>query len=274
LKDIIMGLIYGLISGFSELFPISASAHNILFTMFSGFTIPLLWRVTCHLGALLALLFFYRHQLKHMQREMRIASQKKHRRMRHPDMAAVADGKMMMAASFPMALGLLAATQLSSLVQKLWLMSALLIINGILLYVPQYLQLGTKRSLSMGPADSLIFGLGNALSCLPGISGIGCVLLAGCRRGTEKTYILDIAMLLMIPWLLGSMVIDLLAMIGAAQFSLLILISAVLCCAASFGAAYAAVGLMRYLAVRIGFHCFAYYSWGAGFVCLILYLMI
>jgi undecaprenyl pyrophosphate phosphatase UppP len=61
-----MGLIYGLISGFSELFPISASAHNILFTMFSGFTIPLLWRVTCHLGALLALLFFYRHQLKHI----------------------------------------------------------------------------------------------------------------------------------------------------------------------------------------------------------------
>ena len=274
MKDIISGLIYGLISGFSELFPVSASAHSILFTMFSGFAIPQLWRLMSHAGALLALLFFYRHQLKHMQREMHIASQKKHRRMRHPDMAAVSDGKMMMSASLPMVLGLIAATQLSFLGQKLWLMAALLIINGILLYVPQHLQLGTKRSLSMGPADSLIFGLCNALSCLPGISGISCVLLAGCRRGTENSYILDMAMLMMVPWLLGSMVFDLLAMIGATQFSLLILIGAVLCAAAAFGAAYAAVGLLRYLAVRIGFHCFAYYSWGAGFVCLILYLMI
>lgn len=272
--DIVNGLFYGLVSGFSELFPVSAYAHSILYTMFSGTVIPQFWRLASHAGCLLALLFFYRHQLKHMQREMRIASQRKSRRMRHPDMAAVYDGKMMMSASVPMVLGLVAATQLGFLGDKLWLIAVLLIINGILLYIPQYLQIGTKRSLSMGPSDSLIFGLCNALSCLPGISGISCVILAGCRRGTEKTYILDIAMLLMIPWFLGSLIFDLLAMIGTTQLGLLVIIGAALCAAAAFTAAYASVGLLRYLAVRIGFHWFAYYSWGAGFVCLILYLMI
>ena len=274
MNDIISGLIYGFIAGLSKLFPVSASAHSILFTRFSGYAVPQLWKLTSHAGAFVALLFFYRHQPKHMQREMRIASQKKHRRMRHPDMAAVSDGKMMMSASLPMVLGLIAATQLSFLGDRLWLMAALLIINGILLYLPQYLQQGTKRSLSMGPADSLIFGLCNALSCLPGISGISCVLLAGCRRGTEKTYILDMAMLLMIPWLLGSMLFDILALIGTTQVTMLVLIGGLLCAAAAFVAAYSAIGLLRYLAVRIGLHYFAYYSWGAGFVCLILYLMI
>lgn len=272
--NILKNIFFGLVSGLSGFLPVSASAHENLYCMMTGMEKNALLMLCVHAGALLALIVQYFRQLKHMQREMRIAGAKKHKRMRQPDLSAVADVRMIMTAAIPIIVGILFGTRLSDEFGKLWIMSILLIMNGVLLYALQFTPAGQKDSRSMSPLDGVLYGICKALSVLPGISGIVCVMLAGRSRGGERGYMLDFAMLLMIPWLIGCIALDLIGIVAVSSFSLLILIGAVLSAAAAFAGAYGAIALMRYLAVRIDFHGFAYYSWGAGLVCLILYLMI
>ncbi len=272
--DILNGILFGLISGLSEFLPISAAAHRKLFAMAAGMDNTATAVLLAHAGSLLALLIFYRQQLKHMRREMRIAGSSRKRKLRNPDLAAVSTVRVVLTATVPMVLGLLASKRLQEAAAPLWATAALLICNGILLYIPQFTASGNKNSLSMRPLDGVLYGFCSALSSVPGISSVACTLLTGHRRGLERAYIVDLSMFLMIPWLLGSLVLDLLALFTVSSFSFLAMVCAILGAAAAFAGSYGAIALLRYLAVRIGFHGFAYYSWGAGFVCLILYLMI
>ncbi len=272
--DILNGILFGLISGFSEFLPISAVAHRKLFVLFSGMEGQGLAVLLAHAGSLLAVLIFYRRQLKHMRQEMRIAGSSRKRRLRNPDMAAVSDGRMILTACIPICLGLIASRRLDALGDSLWILAPMLAVNGILLYIPQFSESGNKTATSMRPVDGIVYGICSALSCIPCLSGTGCMLLAGHNRGNDRAYMLDLCMFFMIPWLVGSIVLDFFALFAGFSISLTLMIGAILGAAAAFGGAYAGIALLRYLAVRIGFHGFAYYSWGTGFVCLLLYLMI
>ncbi len=272
--EILNGILFGFITGISEFLPISAIAHRKLFVLFSGMEGQSLSTLLAHAGSLLAVLLFYRRQLKHMQQEMHLAGSSRKRRQRNPDMAAVSDGRMILTACIPIFLGLIAGIRLSFLGDTLWFLALMLAVNGILLYIPQFSDPGSKASTAMRPVDGMVYGLCSALSCIPGLSGAGCMLLAGHNRGADRAYMLDLCMYFMLPWLLGSIVLDLFVLLAGFSLSFTLVIGAILGAAAAFAGAYAGIALLRYLAVRIGFHGFAYYSWGAGFVCLILYLMI
>ena len=273
--EILQGLFFGLISGLAEFFPVSALAHQKLYALFTGTQITPLLQLFSHGGCFVAVLVFCRKQLKHMQRELRIAGAKKHRRQRQPDMAAVSDARMLWAAAVPIVAGLLLRRIASAAFDQLWMMSLLLMGSGIMLYVIQYVPGGNKSSLSMTPLDGVLYGLCSALAVVPGLSRVGMVLFAGHMRKFDRSYMAELGILLSIPWLLGMLVLDCFALFGAlSTLSLLSWIGAILSTAASFGATWASITLLRYLAVRIGFHGFAYYSWGIGLVCFILYLMI
>lgn len=272
--NILKNIFFGLVSGLTGFLPVSASAHQSLYCMMTGTEANSLLQLFVHFGSLLAVFTHYFKRLKHMQREMRIAGAKKHRRMRQPDLAAVSDVRVLLTASVPIALGVLLGTRLADSTQQLWLMAVLLIVNGVMLYASQFISVGQKDGRSMSPMDGVLYGICKALSVLPGVSGISCVLVAGQLRGADRAYTVDLSVLLMIPWLVACIVVDILGLIGLTGLSFLFFISAALSAAAAFAGAYGAIGLMRYLAVRLGFHSFAYYSWGASLVCLIFYLMI
>lgn len=87
---------------------------------------------------------------------------------------------------------------------------------------------------------------------------------------------LDMALLILLPLLAGSMVVDVFALIfaGFAGLSMKVLLGCVLAGAASFGGSVGAILTMRYLAVKTGFSGFAFYSWGLGLFSFILYLMV
>lgn len=272
--NILKNILFGLVSGIAGFLPVSASAHQNLYCMMTGMEANPLLLLFVHFGCLLAVIIHYFKRLKHMQRETRIAGAKKHRRMRQPDMAAVSDSRMLITASVPIILITLLGKGFASRLTQLWLISVLLLINGFLLYGLQFVPAGQKDSRSMSPMDGVLYGICEALSILPGVSGISFVLMVGQSRGGDRSYVLDQAILLMIPCLIAAMVLDFVGIVSIGAISFLIFIGAVLAAAAAFAGAYGAIALLRYLAVRIGFHSFAYYSLGAGLVCLIFYLMI
>ena len=191
-------------------------------------------------------------------------------------MAAVADWKLLSAALVPIIVGLLLHNALSEKLEALWILSILLVINGIMLYIPQYMDIGNRDARHLSRVDGLTMGALAAIGVLPGISRITANLLLGKIRRGNRAYILDAALLLSIFWLVGLIVLDIVSAFGVAiaQIQMAHTIGYLLAAVAAFGGAFGSVALARYLAVRIGFSSFTYYCWGLGFVCFILYLMI
>lgn len=271
---IVQYLFYGLVLGLSQLLPVSSLAHSRLYSMFSGTQESALLSLCAHVGILAALLVHYAPKLKRMRQEMQIAGSRKHRRFRQPDVSAVADSRMLGICWIPFIAAILLSSILSSWFDSLLSMALMLLVNGALLYSLQFYPEGNRSSREMSPADGLLFGLCGLAAFIPGLSRMAITIMIGQRRGVQRGYLTDLALMLAIPFTICLIALDVFGLFAGISLSLLGILGLILCAAAAFGAAYGAISLMQYLAVRIGFHGFAFYSLGTGFLCFILYLMI
>ena len=275
--DWLVYIFYGFITGLGELLPVSTGAHDYFLELMTRFDPqqPLL-RLCIHAAALGALAVFSRHRVAHIYREMHIASQPARRRKRQPDLVAVLDGRVLLTALLPAAIGLLLTTFIRKQGQSLPFVVLLLIASGAALYAPHFLPGANRDSRHLSRLEALFFGVCAGLSAFPGISRMGGVLSAGALSGCDRSYLLDIAYLLLIPLLAIMVVLDLLALLvsGFAAITLMYFFQCLLAGAAAFGGACLAVATMRFLSVNMGYTAFAYYNWGLGIFGFILYLMI
>ena len=93
-------LIFGFISGFAEFLPVSADAHQFLFSYVTGAGDELLgFRLISHISVLATLAFSCRKQTNRLSRERRIATAPAKRRRRQPDKLAMLDMKVLRTAS-------------------------------------------------------------------------------------------------------------------------------------------------------------------------------
>lgn len=267
--------IYGIIAGLTEFLPISSEAHRAVYLRLIGAADYGLLRFMTHLGALLALLFACGPLIAKLNRERKIAAVNKKRRKRAPDTRSLTDIRFLRIATIALILLFILYPAVHDLHERLWILAGFLILNGLLLYLPQFLPGANKDSRSLSSADSMIVGLSAGLAVIPGLSRIGMTTSVGQMRGADKRFTLDIAFLLSIPALVVILVIDIIAMFGAASP---VTFLAILCCVTagitSFLSAFLGIYIMRFLAVRAGFSGFAYYSWGLSLFSFILYLMI
>ena len=196
-------------------------------------------------------------------------------RKRQPDLVAVLDGRVLLTMMIPAAIGLLVTRSVASRTASLPLVSLMLLLSGVMLYFPHFLQSGNRDSRHLSRLEAVSFGVCAGLSALPGVSRTGMVLSAGAIRGCERRYALDIAMLLMIPLLALMLLMDLFALGSVrASLSLLQVVYGLLAAAASFGGTCLAIASLRFLAVNRGYTAFSYYNWGLAVFGFILYLVI
>jgi undecaprenyl pyrophosphate phosphatase UppP len=108
---------------------------------------------------------------------------------------------------------------------------------------------------------------------IPGISRITGITAVGQLRRCDRRYILDIGLILCIPALIVLIVFDFIALFtaGGAAVGFLTCLLALL---TAFVGGYLGITFIRFLAVKVGFSGFAYYSWGAALFAFILYLTI
>ncbi len=268
-------LLYGLISGFFSFLPVSAPAHQFLFTYLSGigsghYAIALF----ALLGTLVAVIICCWKRLVHMRRELYLATLPKRRRNRVPDMQAVSSFRLIMMGLIPVVIGLVFSQIAANTFQTLPWICLFSILSGIVIFLPQFFPLGTKDSRNLRPVDGVLLGCSAALSVIPGISGISLMLYSGGKRGCSRNFMLELALLFTIPLIFGSMIVQLILWIVSAQAMTWYLLLCGFCAGlAAFGGAIAAISLMRYMAVKVGFHSFAYYSWGFAVFCFIYYLI-
>ena len=277
MTTLLLYLFYGLVAGFSELAPVSASGHRMLFPTLLAFdsTRPLL-QLFVHAGALGALLLLYWQRISHIYQQIQLMRLPPSRRKRLPDTAALLDGRLVMSAMIPTILGVLLSGIGSKYCFHLLGMGVLLLAGGALIYVPDYVPGGDRQNGAMSQLDGILLGLCAVAGVIPGVSRVGLMLAVGLLRKCDRSYLLDIVMLIS-ALMLGAMVtVDFVSIpfAGFHGYSATFLIGCILAGAASFGGSVGAVLTMRFLAVKTGFSGFAYYSWGLGLFSLILYLMV
>lgn len=274
---LLMYIFYGVTSGFSQFTPVSASAHQALFSMLFKFDSyqPLL-NFFVHAAALAAILMLYWQRCNHLYQEMRLVSLPPKRRRRPPDVDAVIDGRLVITAALPALLGAFLSILTTKMTVDLFALAVLLIVCGTAIYVPDYLPGGDRKSRSMYPLEAALMGLCAGLSVIAGISAMALMLAIGLIRKCDRGYILDIALMIVGVMLCGLLAVDLVEILisGFSGFSFMHLWGCLLAAMAAFGGGIGAIMTMRFLAVKTGFAGFAFYSWGLGLFSFILYLMI
>jgi len=266
--------IYGIVSGLTEFLPVSAEAHRALYLRLVGAGDYGLLRFMTHMGALLALLISCWPMIAKLRRERQIAAVNKKRRKRAPDTRSLTDIRYLRISGIALIIVFILYPSVYDLHERLWILAGFLIVNGILLYIPQFLPGANKDSRSLSSLDAMIAGLCGGLGVVPGLSRVGLTASAGMMRGADKQYALDSALLLSIPALAVLLLIDFFAIFSTAGLTFLAVLSCITAGVTSFISAFFGIYIMRFLAVRAGFSGFAYYSWGLSLFSFILYLMI
>ena len=276
-NHLLLYILYGLVAGFSEYTPLSASAHQALFPMLLRFDSdwPML-RFFVHAGALASIVLLYWKRLNHIFHELRLVSLPPKQQKRPPDVEAIVDARLIAIAAIPALIGAVCSVFLfHSSTNLLWL--AIFMIGGAaLIYVPDYVPGGNRRTGTMSPLEGLLLGICAGCSIIPGISRVGLMLALALMRKCDRKYILDIILLISGAMLAVMLLVDFASILisGFTGFSLLRLIGCLLAAAAAFGGGIGAILMMRFLAVKTGFSGFAFYGWGLGLTSFILYLMV
>ncbi len=267
-------LIYGIVSGFAEFFPVSSLAHQAVYLKLLGKENEPLLQCAAMAGSLVALMISVLPILSRLQKERRIAAMPKKRRRRQPDFATLMEFRVLQMASISMLLVFLAYGLVADLYQRLWILAIFAAINGILVYLPQYLPGANKTAQSLSGMDAMLIGLNAGCGLIPGISRVGAAVSAGLIRGAERRYALELGLLASVPALAVLIVLTGFAGFAAGVvFSGALVLRLLTVLLSSLASSYAAIFLMRFLAVRVGFGGFSYYCWGFALFTLILYLI-
>lgn len=267
-------IIYGLFSGISEFMPISSSAHQaILLHLFGADGRDPIRDLIVHISLLIAVYTSLKTTLDTLYREN---SQRSHMPKLTYVVRTYYDIHLVKNAIIPMVIGLFLITYTFRSSDNLLTMSLLLILNGIVLFLPERMMQGNKDAHSMSLLDSVLLSVSGALSALPGLSRIGCMTSISMIRGANRQNALYWALLLSIPAIAALICLDFLGIITLGEripfFSnfFMYILSAIF----AYIGSYLGIRLMRFLAASTGYSCFAYYSWGTGLFTFLVYLTV
>lgn len=197
--DILQIIILSLVQGITEFLPVSSSAHLILAPYVFGYNDQgLAFDVAVHLGSLLAVMLYFRHQL------MLIASS-----FFRPNIKALKQqrllGKHVLIATLPIIfVGLLFHQHVASDLRSPFVIAMTTVGFGILLLAVDYNSQRTRDEYSMNWIDALIVGLFQSIAIIPGTSRSGITMTAGLILGLSREAATRFSFLLAIPTILMS----------------------------------------------------------------------
>ena len=269
-------ILMGILTGAASVLPVSVEAHQRLLLKFIGQReTPVLIALAVHVGILAALYLCSQNHILKMTRASRLARIPKRKRKRPLDTRSLMDLSLWKTMLLPVILVLFFYEKVSGLVSNFILMATFLFLNGILLYIPQFLPSSNKDCRSLSRVEGLLMGLGGALFVIPGLSGMGAALSVASVSGVDRKYGLNMILLMNLGVVAGRIVLDIIRFVsgGMEMFSIGVILCCILATVAAFAATYLAVKFMRHLANENGFSVFAYYSWGLALFTFILSLM-
>ena len=195
-------IILGLVQGITEFLPISSSAHIFIVSQLLGWQDPgAAFTAVSQIGTELAVIVFFRRDI------VRIISAWA-RSLFTPALRSGIDARMgwyIIVGTIPIAvIGLTFSHQIETAARNLWLVSGTLIGFGIILGVADALGRHRLALANLNAKDGILFGLGQALALIPGVSRSGATISTGLALGYTREAAARYAFLLAIPAVVAS----------------------------------------------------------------------
>lgn len=273
----LQSILFGLVSGAADIIPVSGQAHRLLLLKFFGVNqLPNLLALLLHLSVAAALYLSSQGQFVRMNRARALARIPKKKRKRPLDTRSMMDWSLIKTMLVPTVIGLLMNSRVRGWSVNMFLIAGMLFVNGLILYIPQFLPTSNRDSRTLTRLEGVLMGLGAGASVLPGISTVGIMVSIASVCGIERLYGLNMTFIVKLFFLIGLMVYDVLAIItdGLGGLTVMLLIQYIFTAALSFGAAMVGIRTLRRLAPEHGFHTFGVYCWGLALFTFILNLVV
>lgn len=269
-------VIYGFLSGLMDIVPLSAQAHRILLMKFFGISGGTdVMRLAVHIGVFGGLYYSCQSQIVRINRARALARVPKRRRKRPLDTRSLMDWSMLKTMLIPMVIGLFLYKYNTAMRDNLLLVAIFLLVNGIILYVPQFLPGSNRDSRTLTRLEGFLMGLGATASTLPGISAVGAAVSIGSVCGVERGFCLSMALMMNLALNLGLAIVDVFTLFtnGLGVFSFGILIRYLATGLTAFGGCLLGIKIMRILSGNHGYSGFAFYCVGLSLFTFVLNLM-
>lgn len=273
----LQSILFGLVSGAADIIPVSGQAHRLLLLKFFGVNqMPNLLALVLHLSVAAALYLSSQGQFVRMNRARALARIPKKKRKRPLDTRSMMDWSLIKTMLVPTVIGLLLNSRVRGWSVNMFLIAGMLFVNGLILYIPQFLPTSNRDSRTLTRLEGVLMGLGAGASVLPGISTVGIMVSIASVCGIERLYGLNMTFIVKLFFLIGLMVYDVLAIItdGLGGLTVMLLVQYLFTGLLSFGASMFAIRLLRRLAPEHGFHTFGVYCWGLALFTFILNLVV
>lgn len=269
-------IIYGFVSGLTEIFPVSSQANQMVMRQLFGVAQKEPIRdLLIHIAVIVAVFVACRGMFSKIRREQALA----YRMRRNPSqiraLKGVYDMRIVRTAAPIMLIGMFTNLFFNDFYSKRLLFALMLLINGALTLVPTYMHQGNRDARAMHRSDGLLIGFAAALSAIPGISRNGAIMFVTLIREADKHNGVVWALLLTIPAMAMLILLDFISMftvgIGAVAFATIggYLLSMVF----AFFGAFLGVTAIRALIARADYTVFGYYDCGLALLSFVLYLI-
>ena len=267
-------LFYGLISGICEYLPISSFAHQqILLHLFGVEARDPVRELFIHIGMLIAVTTCCKSFLDIIKRERATVYRKQHSIQKKPRL--LRDWQLITTAVFPMIFIMILVRYIIKPSDNLMLIALFLVINGIIIFLPERMVRSNKEAGSMSDLDGFLIGSFGALSAFSGISRIGCTYSLAVIRGAAQKHALTWSLILSIYALVCLCIMDIIAVfsIGIHGFwsnFFSYIISGI----TALGGSVGSIKIMRHWAARPGNSGFSYYCWGVALISCFLFFAV
>jgi undecaprenyl-diphosphatase len=201
----IQALVLGIVQGATEFLPISSSAHLVLVPWILQWEFDpkaaFIFNVLVQWGTLLAVVFYFRHDLFLMARAVWRGVRARNPLQDHEARLAW----LVLVASIPATIvGVALKTHVSRAFENPTTVSLLLLVTAAALSLSERIGKLDRTLETLSTSDSLWIGLAQASALFPGISRSGATIAAGLARRLQRPHAARFSFLIAIPVMIGA----------------------------------------------------------------------
>lgn len=261
----LQAIILGIAQGLTEFLPISSSAHTLIISKIAGWPDPgAAFTAVTQIGTELAVLIYFWKDIKEIFNAWLKSLISKEAR-KEPNAKL---GWYIILGSLPIGiLGITFKEQIQTTARNLYLVAATLIVMGLILGLFDRIAKHVKDEQDLKSKHAVIYGIGQALALIPGVSRSGATITFGLAMGFKREFAARYSFLLALPAVFASGLLET-KDIGSDDF--VNWPATILATVVAFAVGYAVIStLMNYLKTK-SFKPFVYYRVSLGILVLIL----
>jgi undecaprenyl-diphosphatase len=209
MDTVLQALIMGIVQGLTEFLPVSSSGHLILVPYLFGwddaFINSLAFSVMLHIGTLVALLAYFRHDWMRLV-PAGLAALRDRSFRDDPDRKLA---WLLAAATVPAAVaGALLSDVIETGIRQVELVAVMLIVGAAILWLADHLSARTRDINAVTFPIAIGIGAAQALALIPGISRSGISIAAARVAGLDRPAAARFAFLMATPITLGAILFE------------------------------------------------------------------